>query len=78
MLLVFRAEQGQAFTLASNSSCSTASVDVYLRIERALVMEDILDIGDIETSSSDVRAYKHSTVLRSAVLTSLHLALEPV
>jgi hypothetical protein len=62
-------------------------MDVDLSIKRTLIMEDVLHIGDVETTSSDISAYKHRSIaichnstseLHRSRVDSLNSSLKPV
>ena len=52
-------EQGQGISGAHSSTGSTNPMDVVLRVLRYVVVDDMGDIGDVETACCNVGSNKH-------------------
>lgn len=77
-LVVVGSEEVQAMALLADSCCPTTAVDINLGVERALVVEHVADIWDIETSCSDVGAHENGRFLTVTTLDVSHSSFEPI
>jgi len=55
-LLILRRKQCKHLSVSANTSGSPTPVNVYLSVERTLVMENILHVRDIKTTGSYICA----------------------
>lgn len=77
-LIVIRSKEIQTVTVFANSCSPTATMDVNLSIEWALVMKNIAHIWNIETSCSDIGAHKNCSFLTMATFDVPHASFEPI
>ena len=58
-LFIFRSQQVECLARPADTGCTAASVHVNFGIKGALVMNYVVDVGDIETASSNIGADKN-------------------
>lgn len=61
--LILWSQESQRISRATDTGCATASVHVDLSVERALIVDDVLHVGDIKASRGNICADKDSTLL---------------
>lgn len=61
--LILWSQESQRLTRATDTGCATASVHVDLSVEGALIVDDVLHVGNIKASRGNICADKDSTLL---------------
>lgn len=78
VLVVFRLQDAQRVTTATDSCSSSTPVNVSLSVEWTLVVNDVAHERDIKTSGCHVRADKDCTLIWDTRLNVVDSLLEPV
>ena len=54
LISVFRGDDGKGTPFGAGSACTADSVDVVFRAFRQVIVNDVHDVGDIESARSDI------------------------